>query len=217
MKKYIRCATGDLSLQLFSDAREILDYFEWHNHNLNKRQEEILSDLSDAIDSGSTIAVREAIGNLKFNSKNFTNEQYYIVMDLYNELCTSGGKYESIGRYNDIESSTSTNRSKRNRYVRSNYVSCAERFDPVNSSPEELTEYIYDALDEAFDETNFVEEDLEQYKDTFTNELIKALNRLNLGDMQVETDFGTLTGDTKKIANTVVKAYIQAYKDGRLG
>jgi len=96
-------------------------------------------------------------------------------------------------------------------------ISCAERFDPVNSSPEELTEYIYDALDEAFDETNFVEEDLEQYKDTFTNELIKALNRLNLGDMQVETDFGTLTGDTKKIANAVVKAYMQAYKDDRLG
>lgn len=107
MKKYIRSATGDLSLQLFSDAREILDYFKWHNRNLNKRQDEILSDLSDAVDSGSTIAVREAIGNLKFNSKNFTNEQYYIVTDLYNELCTSGGKYESIGRYNDIESSTS--------------------------------------------------------------------------------------------------------------
>ena len=102
------------------------------------------------------------------------------------------------------------------RYIRSNYISCTERFDPVNSSPEELTEYIYDAIDEAFDETNFVEEDLEQYKDTFTNELIKALNRLNLGDMQVKTDFGTLTGDTKKIANTVVKAYIQAYKEGRL-
>jgi len=117
----------------------------------------------------------------------------------------------------DVESSTSTDRSKRNSCVRSNYISCAERFDPVNSSPEELTEYIYDAIDEAFDETNFVEEDLEQYKDTFTNELIKALNRLNLGDMQVETDFGTLTGDTKKIANTVVKAYIQAYKEGRLG
>jgi len=99
MKKYIRSATGDLSLQLFSDARELLDYFEWHNRNLNKRQDEILSDLSDAVDSGSTIAVREAIGNLKYNSKNFTNEQYYIVMDMYNELYTSGGKYESIGRY----------------------------------------------------------------------------------------------------------------------
>ena len=46
MKKYIRSATGDLSLQLFSDAREILDYFEWHNRNLNKRQEEILSDFT---------------------------------------------------------------------------------------------------------------------------------------------------------------------------
>ena len=125
--------------------------------------------------------------------------------------------YDEWYHSQSANSSTSTNRSKQNRYVRSNYISCAERFDPVNSSPEELTEYIYDALDEAFDETNFVEEDLEQYKDTFTNELIKALNRLNLGDMQVETDFGTLTGDTKKIANTVVKAYIQAYKDGRLG
>lgn len=117
----------------------------------------------------------------------------------------------------NIKTNSSTRMGATKRYVKSNYISCAERFDPVNSSPEELIEYIYDALDETFDETNFVEEDLEQYKDTFTNELIKALNRLNLGDMQVETDFGTLTGDTKKIANTVVKAYIQAYKDGRLG
>lgn len=148
----------------------------------------------------------------KINHPNFPNPEYNYDRNYLDVKVIPNG--DDISEY--VESSTSTNCSKRNRYVRSNYISCAERFDPVNSSPEELTEYIYDALDEAFDETNFVEEDLEQYKDTFTNELIKALNRLNLGDMQVETDFGTLTGDTKKIANTVVKAYIQAYKDGRL-
>ena len=171
----------------------------------------------------------KAISKLASNWDSICNFESYVAQhgdDWYNKYASDLdgliSELETFASFysndtDDVESSTSTNRSKRNRYVRSNYVSCAERFDPVNSSPEELTEYIYDALDEAFDETNFVEEDLEQYKDTFTNELIKALNRLNLGDMQVETDFGTLTGDTKKIANTVVKAYIQAYKDGRLG
>ena len=84
--------------QVIKQAKEIRDYFQSHNNNLNRRQEQFLEDLSDGIDSRSIVAIREAIENLKYNSKNMRNEQYYLIEDLYNEFNFAGGKFEGMGR-----------------------------------------------------------------------------------------------------------------------
>ena len=87
-----------LARQVIKQAKEIRDYFQSHNNNLNRRQEQFLEDLSDGIDSRSIVAIREAIENLKYNSKNMRNEQYYLIEDLYNEFNCAGGKFEGMGR-----------------------------------------------------------------------------------------------------------------------
>lgn len=87
-----------LTNQFFKDAKKIVEYFRYHNKNLNKRQDELLENLSDAIDSRSTSAAREAIENLKYNTKGMNKEQNYQIMDLYDELCTANGKYQGLGR-----------------------------------------------------------------------------------------------------------------------
>lgn len=84
--------------QVIKQAKEIRDYFQSHNNNLNRRQGQLLADLSDGIDSRSIVAIREAIENLKYNSKNMRNEQYYLIEDLYNEFNCAGGKFEGMGR-----------------------------------------------------------------------------------------------------------------------
>ena len=84
--------------QLLKQAREIRDYFKYHNNNLNSRQDQLLEDLSDGIDSESTTAIRNAIENLKYNSKNMRQEQFYLIEDLYNEFNFAGGKFEGMGR-----------------------------------------------------------------------------------------------------------------------
>lgn len=84
--------------QVIKQAKEIRDYFQSHNNNLNRRQEQFLEDLSDGIDSRSIVAIREAIENLKYNSKNMRNEQYYLIEDLYNEFNFADGKFEGMGR-----------------------------------------------------------------------------------------------------------------------
>lgn len=101
------CGASEETLtQLFKDAKDIVDYFQYHNKNLNKRQDELLMDLSDAIDSGSTVGVRDAIENLKYNTKGMTKEQEYKVMDLYCGFNYSDGKYNGLGRpANDDEES----------------------------------------------------------------------------------------------------------------
>lgn len=87
-----------LARECIKQAKEIRDYFQSHNNNLNRRQEQFLEDLSDGIDSRSIVAIREAIENLKYNSKNLRNEQYYLIEDLYNEFNFADGKFEGMGR-----------------------------------------------------------------------------------------------------------------------
>jgi hypothetical protein len=87
-----------LADQFFKEAKALVDYFRYHNKNLNSRQDELIENLSDAIDSRSTIAAREAIENLKYNTKRMTNEQSYKVEELYCKLCCAGGKYQGLGR-----------------------------------------------------------------------------------------------------------------------
>ena len=84
--------------QFFKEAEALVDYFRYHNKNLNSRQDELIENLSDAINSRSTIAAREAIENLKYNTKRMNNEQSYKVEELYCELCCAGGKYQGLGR-----------------------------------------------------------------------------------------------------------------------
>ena len=84
--------------QFFKEAKELVEYFSSHNKNLNRRQDELIENLSDAIDSRSTSAAREAIENLKYNTKRMNNEQSYKVEELYDELCCAGGKYQGLGR-----------------------------------------------------------------------------------------------------------------------
>lgn len=83
--------------QIIKQAEEIRDYFQSHNNNLNRRQEQILEDLSDGIDSESISAIRTAIENMKYNSKNLRSEQYNLIMDLYDEFNLADGKFRGIG------------------------------------------------------------------------------------------------------------------------
>lgn len=94
--------------QFFKEAKALVDHFRSHNKNLNSRQDELIENLSDAIDSRSTSAAREAIENLKYNTKRMTNEQSYKVEELYDELCCAGGKYQGLGRSYKEDSVTSS-------------------------------------------------------------------------------------------------------------
>lgn len=102
--------------QIIKQAKEIRDYFQSHNNNLNRTQEQYLEDLSDGIDNESVMAIREAVEELKYNSKNLRKEQYYLIEDLYDEFNLADGKFEGMGRpgsgdvdaCGDIKSSTST-------------------------------------------------------------------------------------------------------------
>lgn len=83
--------------EIIKRAEEIRDYFQSHNNNLNRRQGQLLDDLSDGIDSQSISAIREAVENLKYNSKNMRSGQYDLVIDLYNDFNLAGGKFEGMG------------------------------------------------------------------------------------------------------------------------
>lgn len=83
--------------QIIKQAEEIRDYFQSHNNNLNRKQEQYLEDLSDGIDSESISAIRTAIENMKYNSKNLRSEQYNLIMDLYDEFNLADGKFQGIG------------------------------------------------------------------------------------------------------------------------
>ena len=109
---------AQLVSQLLKQAEEIRDYFQSHNNNLNRTQEQYLEDLSDGIDNQSVMAIREAIEGLKYNSKNLRKEQYYLVEDLYDDFNLADGKFEGMGRpgsddvdaCGDIKGSTSTDK-----------------------------------------------------------------------------------------------------------
>jgi len=87
----------DLVDQFFADVQDVVDYFRYHNKNLNKTQDYLLYDLEDALDSRSTLAAREAIANLKNHSKGMNNTQSSMIEELYGELFASG-EYKDIGR-----------------------------------------------------------------------------------------------------------------------
>ena len=109
---------AQLVSQLLKQAEEIRDYFQFHNNNLNRTQEQYLEDLSDGIDNQSVAAIREAIEGLKYNSKNLRKEQHYLIEDLYDEFNLANGKFEGMGRpgsndvdaCGDIKASTSTDK-----------------------------------------------------------------------------------------------------------
>ena len=84
--------------QFFTEVQELVEYFRYHNKNLNKRQDELIENLSDAFDSRSTTAAREAIENLNYNTRGMYKAQEYYVTDLYAELCYADGKYSGLGR-----------------------------------------------------------------------------------------------------------------------
>lgn len=83
--------------EIIKRAKEVRDYFQSHNNNLNRRQEQILDDLSDGIDNQSISAIRDAIENMKYNSKNLRSAQYELIIDLYDDFNLAGGKYEGMG------------------------------------------------------------------------------------------------------------------------
>ena len=104
--------------RIIKQAEKIRDYFQSHNNNLNRTQEQYLDDLSDGIDNQSVMAIREAIEGLKYNSKNLRKEQYYLIEDLYDGFNLADGKFEDMGRPDsedidacgDVKASTSTDK-----------------------------------------------------------------------------------------------------------
>lgn len=125
--------------QVIKQAKEIRDYFQSHNNNLNRKQEQYLEDLSDGIDNESVAAIRDAIENMKYNSKNLRSEQYNLIMDLYDEFNLSGGKFEGMGYpEDDIDSCTS---------VKANsYTSSRKRCTNVTKEVLDYTKKKYPAL-----------------------------------------------------------------------
>lgn len=111
--------------QVIKQAKKIRDYFQSHNNNLNRKQEQYLEDLSDGIDNESVAAIRESIENMKYNSKNLRSEQYNLIMDLYDEFNLAGGKFEGMGYpEDDIDACDEVTASNKTRY-KANMVSAS--------------------------------------------------------------------------------------------
>lgn len=127
--------------QVIKQAKEIRDYFQSHNNNLNRKQEQYLEDLSDGIDNESVAAIRDAIENMKYNSKNLRSEQYNLIMDLYDEFNLAGGKFEGMGypEDDDVEACGDINCSTQSRYM-ANMVS-ASSFDSAYDENDELYKF----------------------------------------------------------------------------
>lgn len=90
--------TSNFTDGFFKKVQEIVDYFKYHNKNLNKTQDYLLYDLEDALDSRSTIAAREAIANLQNHTRGMTNAQSSLIEELYEELFYSDGLYQNLGK-----------------------------------------------------------------------------------------------------------------------
>ena len=105
------CANDDKKVdQLFKDAQNIVDYFAYHNKNLNKTQDGLIEDLSDAVYNRSTIVVREAISALKYHTKGMNNTQTFYIESLYEDFFFADGRYSDLGKNvdscDDIKAST---------------------------------------------------------------------------------------------------------------
>ena len=87
-----------LTDKMFTEAKEVADYLSTHNKNLTKKQDYLVMDLSDAVDSRSTSAVRQAIGELNNNTKGTNKTQEYMITDLYYKFNVSDGDYFGLGR-----------------------------------------------------------------------------------------------------------------------
>lgn len=83
--------------KMFKEAKEVADYLSTHNKNLSKKQDYLVMDLSDAVDSRSTSAVREAIAALNNHTKGTTKAQEYRIVGLYYKFF-AGGEYSGLGR-----------------------------------------------------------------------------------------------------------------------
>ena len=92
------------------------------------------------------------------------------------------------------------------------------------SSMDELEDFLYDAVDESFDDANIEPEGLLEYKESanekelfkaFTDKLVDNLNGFKLGGFSVDTSFGTLSGNTDKIASIMVNALVKAIENGQ--
>lgn len=126
--------------QVIKQAKEIRDYFQSHNNNLNRKQEQYLEDLSDGIDNESVAAIRDAIENMKYNSKNLRSEQYNLIMDLYEEFNFAGGKFEGMGYpEDDIDACNKVTSSNKTRFM-ANMVS-ASSFDSAYDENDELYQF----------------------------------------------------------------------------
>lgn len=180
----ITCATepnapdakkSKLVREIIKRAKEIRDYFQSHNNNLNRRQEQILDDLSDGIDNQSISAIREAIENLKYNSKNMRSGQYDLIIDLYNDFNLAGGKYEGMGypdADDDIEGCDNITGSTKSRYMATmvnasdDYVQLAEADEDDSTWEEPKYEaFSYYGTNYSGLEDNFVTDDTSDLMD----------------------------------------------------
>lgn len=146
--------------QVIKQAKDIRDYFQSHNNNLNRKQEQYLEDLSDGIDSESVAAIRDAIENMKYSSKNLRSEQYNLIMDLYDDFNLAGGKFEGMGypEDDDVEAcgkvTASTNLDFADEKIKffykrkflgacdPDYMSCDGLYDLIKSDREAATQIL---------------------------------------------------------------------------
>ena len=90
--------TASIDTEIISRANEVVDYLNSHNKNLNRKQEQFIDELANAINSKSIRGIRRAIENLKYNSKNLNKKQYALVIDLYDDFNLADGKFNDMGK-----------------------------------------------------------------------------------------------------------------------
>jgi len=152
--KYIKSSTesnspdakkSKLVREIIKQAKEVRDYFKYHNNNLNRKQDQLLEDLSDGIDNQSISAIRTAIEGLQNNSKNMRQEQFYLINDFYNEFNFADGKFQGMGRAwaDDVEACGDIECSTKPKYF-ANMVSASsdeyEQFVPFDDEDDSTWE-----------------------------------------------------------------------------
>ncbi len=90
---------------ILSRAKRMLDYFNYHNENLNAGQWHAVITLEDGIDDEDLELIRDSVEFLYTHSVKLTKEQWYYVSDMYMDFFSSDGEFYEPGYVSDVNSS----------------------------------------------------------------------------------------------------------------